>query len=93
MLQVLPSHRDPQSKDRMEPGDPTAVQMETRWPRERAAVVTAGSQGGSLRDGPRPKDLLENPSAMGDFPAKRGCPLACAVLLCVLNTSYAQALC
>ena len=63
-------HRDPQGTSRMEPGDATAAQMRTRWPRKRAAVATAGSQGRSLRRGPRPVYLLENPSAMGYFPAK-----------------------
>lgn len=58
------------SKDRTKPGGTTAVQMRTRWPREMAAVATAGSQGRSLRHGPRLMYLLENPSAEGDFSAK-----------------------
>lgn len=63
-------HGDPQRMDRLEPGDATAVQMRTRWLRERAAGATAGSQGGSLGRGPRFMYLPENPSAMRDFPAK-----------------------
>lgn len=47
ILQVPLCHRDPQSKDKTEPGDTTSVQVRTRWPRERVAAATAGSQGRS----------------------------------------------
>lgn len=46
-------HGDPQSTDGMEPGDATAARMRTRWPRKRAAVVTAGNQHGCSSRGPR----------------------------------------
>lgn len=55
MVLLVPlSHGDPRSEGRMEPGNTRAVQMRARWPREGAAVATAGSQGGSLGRGPGP---------------------------------------
>lgn len=77
----------------MELGDFIVVQMEIRWFRERVVVVIVGSQGGSLRDGFRSKDRLENLLVMGDFFVKRGCFLVCVVFFCVFNVFYVQVLC
>lgn len=60
-------HRDPQSKDNMEPGDTTSVQTRTRWPREQGGCSHSGEPGRKPKtwpSSPRPIHLLESPPAI-----------------------------
>lgn len=87
-----PAPGDPQSMDRMEPGDATTAQMRTRWPRQRAAVATAGSQHGCSSRGPRLIYGLKTHQQWGVFLQKQQLTLTLHCPPCFLNTYYTQAL-